>query len=337
MNFLRGVYTIIHFFLATLALSMSITSNTSTLHPKTQLSYPRPPWQNIQPGKSNPGHISRGNKDQPGYWEMRSLKEAYPRVIKQMEYRRGDWAVLLKDQWFYWAGGRLLPYKYLKDKDKYDIHLFYLYQKGALPGRLITQSGLDRIKADAIKEQTSPLNRLPDLYNKLWDSYSKKGTYQLIKRIRFLGYKVNVHKYLVPILASLEKEIINLSLRDAEVKDFLSGLETVSGWYYRVIKGTHTRSYHSYGLALDLIPLKAGDLQMYWRWTREKTPEWWTTDYSQMWLPPLSVIELFEKYGFSWGGKWLFYDTIHFEYRPEIHIFNTLTPPALLTNTLMIK
>ena len=30
------------------------------------------------------------------------------------------------------------------------------------------------------------------------------------------------------------------------------------------------------------------------------------------------VVEVFEKHGFIWGGKWYHYDTMHFEYRPEI-------------------
>ena len=29
-------------------------------------------------------------------------------------------------------------------------------------------------------------------------------------------------------------------------------------------------------------------------------------------------IRAFEAHGFVWGGKWLFFDTIHFEYRPEL-------------------
>ena len=27
---------------------------------------------------------------------------------------------------------------------------------------------------------------------------------------------------------------------------------------------------------------------------------------------------IFEKYGFVWGGRWYHYDTMHFEYRPEL-------------------
>jgi hypothetical protein len=33
---------------------------------------------------------------------------------------------------------------------------------------------------------------------------------------------------------------------------------------------------------------------------------------------PLPVVQAFERQGFVWGGKWLFFDTMHFEYRPEI-------------------
>jgi hypothetical protein len=28
-------------------------------------------------------------------------------------------------------------------------------------------------------------------------------------------------------------------------------------------------------------------------------------------------VEIFERHGFIWGGKWYHYDTMHFEYRPE--------------------
>ena len=31
-----------------------------------------------------------------------------------------------------------------------------------------------------------------------------------------------------------------------------------------------------------------------------------------------SRVGLSEKHGFIWGGKWYHYDTMHFEYRPEI-------------------
>jgi hypothetical protein len=33
---------------------------------------------------------------------------------------------------------------------------------------------------------------------------------------------------------------------------------------------------------------------------------------------PWEIVEIFERHGFVWGGKWYHYDTMHFEYRPEI-------------------
>jgi hypothetical protein len=33
---------------------------------------------------------------------------------------------------------------------------------------------------------------------------------------------------------------------------------------------------------------------------------------------PLEIVKIFEKYGFIWGGRWYHYDTMHFEYRPEL-------------------
>jgi hypothetical protein len=32
----------------------------------------------------------------------------------------------------------------------------------------------------------------------------------------------------------------------------------------------------------------------------------------------LELVLIFEKHSFVWGGKWCYYDTTHFEYRPEM-------------------
>lgn len=33
---------------------------------------------------------------------------------------------------------------------------------------------------------------------------------------------------------------------------------------------------------------------------------------------PRQIVEIFERHGFIWGSKWYHYDTMHFEYRPEL-------------------
>jgi len=33
---------------------------------------------------------------------------------------------------------------------------------------------------------------------------------------------------------------------------------------------------------------------------------------------PFGIVQIFEKHGFIWGGKWGHFDTMHFEYGPEL-------------------
>jgi D-alanyl-D-alanine carboxypeptidase len=77
----------------------------------------------------------------------------------------------------------------------------------------------------------------------------------------------------------------------------------------RPIAGTHNRSMHAYAAAID-INTKYSD---YWRWGSggKAEPRW----RNQI---PIEIIRIFEKHSFIWGGYWYHYDTMHFEYRPEL-------------------
>jgi len=60
-------------------------------------------------------------------------------------------------------------------------------------------------------------------------------------------------------------------------------------WNPRVIAGTDQPSRHAWGAAFDLLPLPSGP----------------TLD---------AVVEVFERWGFTWGGRWVSADPVHFEY-----------------------
>lgn len=79
----------------------------------------------------------------------------------------------------------------------------------------------------------------------------------------------------------------------------------------RVIAGTSRMSMHAYAAAID-INVKYTD---YWRWDGAKKETDKVTYKNKI---PMEIVEVFEKHGFIWGGKWYHYDTMHFEYRPEI-------------------
>ena len=77
----------------------------------------------------------------------------------------------------------------------------------------------------------------------------------------------------------------------------------------RPIAGSHIRSMHGYGVAIDINPKYAD----YWRWA-SKTADGlvWKNQI------PMEIIRVFEKQGFIWGGYWYHFDTMHFEFRPEL-------------------
>ena len=76
----------------------------------------------------------------------------------------------------------------------------------------------------------------------------------------------------------------------------------------RTVADTRQLSMHSYGAAIDLNTAVSD----YWLWRR-----------SNGHIPyrnrmPQQIVDIFERHGFIWGGKWYHYDTMHFEYRPEL-------------------
>jgi len=72
----------------------------------------------------------------------------------------------------------------------------------------------------------------------------------------------------------------------------------------RAVADTGEPSMHSWGAAIDINAAYAE----YWLWPRARSAN----------PIPVEIIEIFERHGFIWGGKWSHYDTMHFEYRPEL-------------------
>jgi hypothetical protein len=82
-----------------------------------------------------------------------------------------------------------------------------------------------------------------------------------------------------------------------------------SGTYNcRAIAGSSARSMHGYGAAID-VNAKLSD---YWRWSKDPVNPIWKNQI------PIEIVRVFEKHGFIWGGYWYHFDTMHFEYRPEL-------------------
>jgi hypothetical protein len=124
-------------------------------------------------------------------------------------------------------------------------------------------------------------------------------------------------------------ESADLALRFSTVNGAAEALEAVSSaleklppeirrhadkpagtFVWRNIRGTDRPSVHSFAIAIDLDVSGSN----YWRWVRPdadgRLP--WRNRF------PWEIVEIFERHGFIWGGKWYHFDTMHFEYRPEL-------------------
>ncbi|MBN2891628.1 MAG: M15 family metallopeptidase [Bacteroidales bacterium] len=87
-------------------------------------------------------------------------------------------------------------------------------------------------------------------------------------------------------------------------------VETIGGTFnWRKILNTNRLSAHSFGIAID-INVKYSN---YWEWDKSYSS---TIKYKNQ--IPIEIVRIFEKHGFIWGGRWYHYDTMHFEYRPEL-------------------
>lgn len=128
--------------------------------------------------------------------------------------------------------------------------------------------------------------------------------------VPFCGAKVrfNAQNGAARALESVGRELAALLAQRPQLRQYVFPLGGTFAW--RPIAGTNRLSPHSWGIAIDLNPRHGA----YWRDRKKTGPEVeaMRNSYSQ------EIVELFEKHGFIWGGKWSHFDLMHFEYRPEM-------------------
>lgn len=145
----------------------------------------------------------------------------------------------------------------------------------------------------------------------MYGDCSKGGVRGDLERVKWLpkkwGKTVEVTRIngVAERLATVSAELDQLPARfDAYL------LPAAGGFNCRPIAGTTRLSPHGFGIAID-IATKHTD---YWHWTKPDRDG----RYPYRNRIPAEIVSVFEKHGFIWGGKWYHYDTMHFEYRPEL-------------------
>ena len=144
--------------------------------------------------------------------------------------------------------------------------------------------------------------RYEPLFKEIY-GHSAKEVKKHLTTINWFGQKIKVTK-VNGVDRALRAVRNDLAKLPKSYKKFLTPIGGTFKWRY--IAGTKRLSVHSFGAAID-INVK---YSAYWRWSRGA--------YKYQNRIPKEIVKAFERHGFIWGGKWYHYDTMHFEYRPEL-------------------
>lgn len=86
---------------------------------------------------------------------------------------------------------------------------------------------------------------------------------------------------------------------------------SAGAFVWRKIAGTSRLSLHALGAAINLNTAYSD----YWLWKGYREGQAGIRYRNR--LPP-TLVRVFERHGWIWGGRWYHHGTMHFEYRPEL-------------------
>lgn len=226
--------------------------------------------------------------------DILSIMLAYPGYIKDLELKDSRVYLILKS-------GKKIIYDDKKEKSPNEK-----LNNPDIQDMLEQVYPLD--KTDTISKEFNPGRiRHYGLLNEVYGSSKTSIEKNLINlKYGYPNYQFNKQNNANKSLENALREAINLGKTRTDINNILY---PASGTYnYRVISGTSRLSPHSYGIAIDL----KRDDRDYWKWTSKENGEKRLSEY------PRGLVKIFEDNNFIWGGKWGYFDILHFEYRPEI-------------------
>ena len=263
--------------------------------------------------------------------ELEIFREAYPWCDFELDYDKGvkDWALTVtaykKASVFYRAEGLYLPKEQLANKDHY-WRVIYKYNR-----TLEDPADFSEEKKARIRQYSSTENRSNGavsskfIFDAIYDCKTRASTETHLRSMTLWNKPVNMHRQVGKILDRVEAKVFELAKKDKETADFLKSLSRCYGYNWRQIRDSPTKSFHSYGIAVDILPKNWGSKIVYWGYEKQKgNKDWMLIPLKKRWLPPAAVVKAFEDEGFIWGGRWAIWDNMHFEYHPELLLASKL-------------
>lgn len=219
---------------------------------------------------------------------LRCLERYYEARAVQVE---GRWALELpnKTRVPYDSGEQKTFEQKLASPDVKDVFSI-AYRKGAIVPVSTIDDDPGRIRLDV-------------LFRATYGGAAKLVEASLVV-VKIRGQALSVHRRAASAFRKVGERLDRAVEKDPSLDPYLQALGGTFIW--RDIAGTNRQSSHSYGVSLDINPA----LSHYWR-SAGKEPKWVNKI-------PQAIVDAFEAEGFIWGGRWFHYDTMHFEWRPEL-------------------
>jgi flavodoxin len=259
---------------------------------------------------------------------------AYRGRLGPAVFQDGDWTLEMDGVRWYYAQGRFLPQENAARHEDFRPQFLYRYSPeppGGPDEASPWQDTANRIISRretlgsyrAYRPVVNPGAVRSPFFETLWQARTRAEAFAHQQWINFLGRQVRIHEYIAAPMGRVEARIQELAKSDPEIPGWLNNLASITGWNWRNVAGSENRSFHAYGIAVDLLMKAQAGMETYWQWTAAKGIDWRTVPVDKRQNPPVAVIRAFEEQGFIWGGRWSRYDTMHFEYHPELLILGT--------------
>lgn len=224
----------------------------------------------------------------------RALTAAYPDFIERVE---GNEVIFRDGTRMAYDDGRVKDFDTLLDDSDIEDMFFVRYDASVTPTEYLHDAGRSRSEA---------------LFKKMYGNSAETVRRKLIK-VPWFGKNVDFTK--VNGAADSLRKVAEELAAHPELKKYLASSGT---FYWRSVRGAKRQSAHSYGIAFDI----AVPYSDYWLWKNKGAKETDRIRYANRF--PQKIVEIFQRHGFIWGGAWYHYDTMHFEFRPEILQYSAL-------------
>jgi hypothetical protein len=224
------------------------------------------------------------------------LAQLYGGTAVPMKSSPGGWALRLPDgTQLEWDDAQTKTYDDKLATPDLEDTLAMPYTLGLIKAMSTVNDDPGRIRSDALFKSTF--------------GATSAAVQQGLVPVDFVGQTVQIHTRAAAALTKVSTHLKQLVAQTPSLGAYVTG--TLGGTFdWRPIANTNRMSAHSYGIAIDIVVSKSN----YWEWeqTSATAPLVWKNEI------PQAIVDAFEAEGFAWGGRWYHYDTMHFEYRPEL-------------------